>query len=148
MTARVGWLVSTREGAGEPGRRVGALVDLGVAAEQLGFDSVWVGDSPIARPRPDALVTLSAIAARTSTCTLGTAVLLPALRHPVLLAHELATLDNLAEGRLVVGVGTGFPMPATREQFDVLASRTAIASPATCCHCSPAPTPGVTRAPR
>lgn len=109
---------------------------------------MWVGDSPIARPRPDALVTLSAIAARTSTCTLGTAVLLPALRHPVLLAHELATLDNLAEGRLVVGVGTGFPMPATREQFDVLASRTAIASPATCCHCSPAPTPGVTRAPR
>ncbi|WP_116997391.1 LLM class flavin-dependent oxidoreductase [Desertimonas flava] len=120
MTTRFGWLVSTREGAGDPDRRVGPLVDLGVEAERLGFDSVWVGDSPIARPRPDAIVTLAAIAARTVTCMLGTAVLLPTLRHPVLAAHELATLDNLADGRLVAGLGTGFPMPATRDQFDAL----------------------------
>jgi len=49
--------------------------------------------------------------------TLGTAVILPALRQPVLLAHQLATLDALSGGRLVVGVGSGFPYPPTEAQF-------------------------------
>jgi alkanesulfonate monooxygenase SsuD/methylene tetrahydromethanopterin reductase-like flavin-dependent oxidoreductase (luciferase family) len=51
---------------------------------------------------------------------LGTAVLLPALRHPILLAHQLATLDRLADGRLIVGLGAGFPTAGTQAQFDAI----------------------------
>ncbi|NED52571.1 LLM class flavin-dependent oxidoreductase, partial [Micromonospora aurantiaca] len=52
--------------------------------------------------------------------TLGTATMLPALRHPILLAHQLATLDRLAGGRLIVGVGAGFPTAGTEAQFDAV----------------------------
>lgn len=93
------------------------LVALAERAEALGFDAVWAGDSPVARPRADALVLLAAVAARTSSVTIGTAVLLPALRGPVLLAHQLATLDALSGGRLLCGVGSGFPYPPTEAQF-------------------------------
>ncbi|MCP9969895.1 LLM class flavin-dependent oxidoreductase [Actinomadura madurae] len=41
----------------------------------------------------------------------------PALRHPILLAHQLATLDRLSGGRVIAGMGAGFPMPATEAQF-------------------------------
>jgi alkanesulfonate monooxygenase SsuD/methylene tetrahydromethanopterin reductase-like flavin-dependent oxidoreductase (luciferase family) len=47
----------------------------------------------------------------------GTAVLLPALRNPVILAHQLATLDQISEGRLIVGVGIGADTPASRAEF-------------------------------
>jgi alkanesulfonate monooxygenase SsuD/methylene tetrahydromethanopterin reductase-like flavin-dependent oxidoreductase (luciferase family) len=63
------------------------ILDLAEHAEALGFDSVWVGDSVLARPRFEALTTLAAIAARTQRVQLGTAVLLPVLRQPVLLAQ-------------------------------------------------------------
>ena len=75
--------------------------------EAAGLDSVWVGDSLIAKPRLEPLATLAAIAARTSRVRLGTAVLLPALRHPVLLAQTMATIDLISEGRLVIGAGVG-----------------------------------------
>jgi alkanesulfonate monooxygenase SsuD/methylene tetrahydromethanopterin reductase-like flavin-dependent oxidoreductase (luciferase family) len=114
----IGALLPTRDrlAAGDPS--VGPLIDLGQRAEGLGFDSVWVGDSPLARPRPDALLLLAAVATQTERVTLGTAVLLPALRHPILLAHELATLDRITDGRLIVGAGGGFPYPITEAQFD------------------------------
>ena len=54
------------------------LLILAERAEALGFDSVWVGDSILARPRLEALTTLAAVAARTQRVRLGTAVLLPA----------------------------------------------------------------------
>lgn len=114
----IGLLLPTREarvrGRDDPLR----LLDLAQLAERLGYDSLWVGDSPIARPRLDPLTLLAAIAVRTETVRLGTAVLLGALRPPVLGAHALASLDQISAGRLIVGLGAGFPMPATRAEFD------------------------------
>jgi probable F420-dependent oxidoreductase len=114
---RIGVLLPTRDrlAAGEPELR--PLLELARLAESVGLDSVWVGDSPLARPRADAVVLLSAVAATTERVLLGSAVLLPALRHPILLAHQLATLDRLADGRLIVGVGAGFGYPITEAQF-------------------------------
>ena len=117
----IGYLLPTRDqavlGEHEPGRLVGQAR----RAEALGFDSVWAGDSPVTRPRADPLLLLAAAAQATERVTLGTAVLLPALRHPILLAHQLATLDRLSDGRLIAGMGGGFPNPNTRAQFAAVA---------------------------
>jgi alkanesulfonate monooxygenase SsuD/methylene tetrahydromethanopterin reductase-like flavin-dependent oxidoreductase (luciferase family) len=93
MAPRIGYLLPTRERVMEGRPQTGPLLDLAVRAEGLGFDSVWVGDSLLARPRHDPLTLLAAVAARTKKVQLGTAVFLPALRNPVVLAHQLATLD-------------------------------------------------------
>ncbi len=93
------------------------ILDLAEHAEALGFDSVWVGDSVLARPRFEALTTLAAVAARTQRVRLGTGVLLPMLRHPVLLANEVASLDHVANGRLILGVGIGGNAPAVAREF-------------------------------
>ncbi|AHH18330.1 luciferase-like monooxygenase [Nocardia nova SH22a] len=84
------------------------LVDIAVEAERLGFESVWAGDS-LVRARIEPLTLLAAVAHATERITLGTAVLMPAYRHPVHAAVTLSSLDLLSEGRLVVGVGAGFP---------------------------------------
>jgi len=76
-------------------------------AEAAGYHSVWVGDSITAKPRLEALSTLGALAARTQRVQLGTAVLLAALRQPLVLAHALASLDILSSGRILLGVGAG-----------------------------------------
>ena len=76
-------------------------------AEEAGYHAVWVGDSVTAKPRLDALTTLGALAARTSRIKLGTAVLLAALRQPLVLAHAVASLDVLSTGRILLGVGAG-----------------------------------------
>ena len=79
--------------------------------------SIWVGDSLLARPRHEPLTLLAAVAARVPRVELGTAVLLPALRNPVLLAHQVATLDQIAEGRLILGVGIARDVPNIRAEF-------------------------------
>ena len=93
------------------------ILDLAERAEKMGFDSVWVGDSVLARPRLDALTTLAAVAARTERVKLGTAVLLPALRHPVVLANEAANLDLLSQGRLILGLGIATKNPPVEREF-------------------------------
>jgi alkanesulfonate monooxygenase SsuD/methylene tetrahydromethanopterin reductase-like flavin-dependent oxidoreductase (luciferase family) len=93
------------------------LLELAERAERLGFDSVWVGDSLLARPRHDPLTLLAAVAARTRKVALGTAVFLPALRNPVVLAHQLATLDQISEGRLVLGAGIASDLPNIHAEF-------------------------------
>jgi len=93
------------------------ILDLAERAEALGFDSVWVGDSVLARPRFEPLTTLAAVAARTRRVRLGTAVLLPMLRHPVPLANEVASLDHVSGGRLILGVGIGGSNPAVAREF-------------------------------
>ncbi len=95
----IGYLLPTRERvmAGTPG--TGPLLALAERAESLGYDSLWAGDSLLARPRHDPLTLLAAVAARTSRPQVGTAVLLPVLRNPVVLAQQLATLDQVSEGR-------------------------------------------------
>jgi alkanesulfonate monooxygenase SsuD/methylene tetrahydromethanopterin reductase-like flavin-dependent oxidoreductase (luciferase family) len=105
MAPRIGYLLPTREAVMQGRPETGPLLALAERAESLGYDSVWVGDSLLARPRHDPLTMLAAIAARTRRVEIGTAVFLPALRNPVVLAHQLATLDRISEGRLVLGAG-------------------------------------------
>jgi alkanesulfonate monooxygenase SsuD/methylene tetrahydromethanopterin reductase-like flavin-dependent oxidoreductase (luciferase family) len=93
------------------------IIDLAVQAEDLGFDSVWVGDSILARPRMEALTTLAAVASRTARVKLGTAVLLSALRHPVVLANEAANVDILSRGRLILGLGIATRTPTVEREF-------------------------------
>jgi probable F420-dependent oxidoreductase len=117
MTA-FGFLLPTREIVmNQEVPNFGQIVDLAEHAEALGFDSVWVGDSVLARPRFEALTTLAAVAARTQRVRLGTGVLLPMLRHPVLLANEVASLDHVTNGRLILGVGIGGNAPAVAREF-------------------------------
>ena len=84
-----------------------SVLRLAAWAEEAGMDSVWVGDSLTAKPRLEAMTTLAAIAARTSRVRLGTAVMLMALRQPVLLAQMMGTVDLISGGRLQLGVGVG-----------------------------------------
>jgi alkanesulfonate monooxygenase SsuD/methylene tetrahydromethanopterin reductase-like flavin-dependent oxidoreductase (luciferase family) len=117
MRPRIGYLLPTREQilAGQP--QATPLLALAELAEHLGFDSVWVGDSLLARPRHEPLTLLAAVAARVPRINIGTAVLLAALRNPVILAHQVATLDQIAEGRLILGVGIAADVPNIRAEF-------------------------------
>ena len=117
MSIRIGYLLPTRERvmAGQP--QAAPLLELAERAERLGFDSVWAGDSLLARPRHEPLTLLAAVASRVRRVDIGTAVLLPALRNPVLLAHQVATLDQVAEGRLILGVGIAADVPNIRQEF-------------------------------
>jgi alkanesulfonate monooxygenase SsuD/methylene tetrahydromethanopterin reductase-like flavin-dependent oxidoreductase (luciferase family) len=120
MTPRVGVFLSTRlAGLGGDDDPAPFLAQAELA-EATSFDSVWVGDSLAARPRLEPLTLLAALAARTRRVTLGTAVLLPALRHPLTAAHAIATIDRLSEGRLVVGVGSGFAYPGTERELGLV----------------------------
>src|SRR5438094_2218838 len=114
--AKIGVVLPTREAAMAGRPEVGPLLEFAARAEELGFDSVWAGDAPFARPRFEPLSLLAAVAARTERVTVGTAILLPVLRHPLLLAHAAATVDRVSDGRLVLGVGAGW----VQQEFDAL----------------------------
>jgi alkanesulfonate monooxygenase SsuD/methylene tetrahydromethanopterin reductase-like flavin-dependent oxidoreductase (luciferase family) len=116
-TVKVGILLPTREAAIRGQYSVGPLLDVAQQAEDLGFDSVWAGDSLLARPRLDPLIVLSACAAVTYRVAVGTAALIAALRHPLLGASMLTSLDHTAPERLRVGVGAGFPVPESEHEF-------------------------------
>ena len=114
-----GYLLPTREVVMAPGDPdFASMIDLAERAEGYGFDSVWCGDSVLARPRLEALSTLSAIAGRTRRVKLGTAVFLPALRNPVILANEVANLDIISQGRVILGVGIASKSPAVEKEFN------------------------------
>jgi len=117
MAAKFGYLLPTREQIMEGRPEAAPLLALAERAEALGFDSIWVGDSLLARPRHDPLTLLAGVAGRVKRVELGTAVLLPALRNPVLLAHQMATLDQISEGRLILGVGFASDRPNIRAEF-------------------------------
>ncbi len=118
MTISLGYLLPTRENVMGGRPETASLLALADRAEALGLDSLWIGDSLVARPRHEPLTMLAAIAGRTQRIKLGTAVLLPILRNPVLLAHQVATLDRVSEGRLILGIGSGNDQPAIRAEFD------------------------------
>jgi alkanesulfonate monooxygenase SsuD/methylene tetrahydromethanopterin reductase-like flavin-dependent oxidoreductase (luciferase family) len=117
MAPRIGYLLPTREAVMRGRPETAPLLALAERAERLGYDSVWVGDSLLARPRHDPLTMLAAVAARTRRVEIGTAVFLPALRNPVVLAHQLATLDRISEGRLVLGAGIATDLANIRAEF-------------------------------
>jgi alkanesulfonate monooxygenase SsuD/methylene tetrahydromethanopterin reductase-like flavin-dependent oxidoreductase (luciferase family) len=79
---------------------------------------VWVGDSVVAKPRLEPLTTLAYVAAITRRARLGTAILLPALRQPTVLAHALANIDQISGGRLVLGLGVGWNLPAIEREWE------------------------------
>lgn len=77
-------------------------------AEELGIDSLWFIDRVVGQaPIPEPVVMMAAVAARTRRIKFGPSVLALGLRHPVLLARELATLDVVSGGRLLPAVGLG-----------------------------------------
>lgn len=111
-----------------------ALIEAAELAEELGFESIWMGEHiltplqddstyPGAKlpfepnsPFLDPLVALSHLAARTTRLRLGTGILLAALREPFVTIRALATIDALSGGRLDVGLGLGW----SEEEFKVL----------------------------
>src|SRR5260370_41675833 len=99
---KTGLLLPSREALLWADGHLAVVLDAARQAEKAGYASVWAGDSLLARPRGEPLTLLAAVAGATTRVTLGTAVLLPLLRHPLSLAHALATLDRIAQGRLVV----------------------------------------------
>src|SRR5579875_601426 len=115
---RVGLFLSTRITQQLRSAEPAELLAFCKTAEAAGFDSLWVGDSLLARPRYEPLALLGAISASTTKVTLGTGVLLPALRHPLLLAHSAATVDRISAGRLVLGFGAGFNYPPTAHELE------------------------------
>jgi probable F420-dependent oxidoreductase len=114
------------------------LRDVAQLAEELGYDSILMGDHvlpprkinspyplPVANPRwetyqdepwPDCFVTLGFLAAATRRVRLGTSVLILPYRHPAVVAKLVATLDCLSGGRIICGVGVGW----VREEFGFL----------------------------
>jgi probable F420-dependent oxidoreductase len=105
------------------------LVTIAKRAEQIGYQSVWVSDrilnptrikqESLDRTRSrrvdpearifEAIASLAVIGGATSRVVLGTRVLLPALRNPVVLAREIATIEAMVgQGRLMIGVGVGW----------------------------------------
>jgi len=101
------------------GRKAGpeAIWRAAIQAEELGFADVWTSEHiiiPKGAPYPpsvlfyDPILTLTWAAAFTKRVGLGTSVLVLPMRHPLPLAKELATLQNLSEGRLILGAGVGW----------------------------------------
>lgn len=103
-----------------------SILEIGRRSEQLGYEAVWASDHlvfgrstvhsapdrrfPVTFETPvvDPLVALSAVAGATDRIRLGTSVLVLANRNPVAIAKAWASLDHLAPGRVIAGVGTGW----------------------------------------
>lgn len=111
MRARSFGLILANRGVVLGAVRARDLLDLAVDAERSGvFDTVWVGDSLLAKPRLEAVTLLSALAGVTERVRLGVGCLATFVhRHPVLLAHQWASLDLLSCGRAWLAVCLGGP---------------------------------------
>jgi probable F420-dependent oxidoreductase len=101
-------------GGAQEGMQIDAFAD---ALETSGFDGVWLSDVPLA-PMLDPLLGLTLIAGRTSRLRLGANVV-PLGRNPFLLAKELAQLDRLCDGRLLLSFVPGLDHPGEREVLGV-----------------------------
>ena len=93
-----------------------AIRDCAALAEELGFDSVWTTDHvlmPASMPEPygnlvESLIALTAAAMVTQRVQLGTSIIVTPQREPVLLAKQLASIDAISGGRLILGAGVGW----------------------------------------
>jgi alkanesulfonate monooxygenase SsuD/methylene tetrahydromethanopterin reductase-like flavin-dependent oxidoreductase (luciferase family) len=88
---------------------VDELIETAIVAERSGvFESIWFGDSLIHKPRLEAITMLAAVATHTKTVRLGTICMASfPVRHPVLLAIQWASLDQISKGRALLGVCIG-----------------------------------------
>ena len=114
-----------------------AAASLGQAAEAAGLDSLWTVEHVIVpkeyessypysangkmpgghqTPIPDPLIWLTWVGAATTTLKLATGIVILPQRNPAVLAKEVATLDRLTKGRMMLGVGVGW----LEEEFDAL----------------------------
>jgi alkanesulfonate monooxygenase SsuD/methylene tetrahydromethanopterin reductase-like flavin-dependent oxidoreductase (luciferase family) len=86
------------------------LAEQGEIAEAMGFDSFWLPENHFSGPAaiPSPLMLLAAIASRTSKIRLGSTSYLLPIRNPILAAEEVAVLDRLSAGRVILGIGRGF----------------------------------------
>jgi probable F420-dependent oxidoreductase len=107
------------------------VAEVAQTAERLGFESIWVGEHPVlidpqAPPSPlppdasmmDPVPVLAYAAASTSRILLGSGIVILPLRNPLILAKELASVDVLSKGRLLVGIGVGY-VPGEYEAIGV-----------------------------
>jgi probable F420-dependent oxidoreductase len=110
-----------------PFARAADILPTALLCERLGFDSVWGNDHmttqryvqrECAEPPNyyEPLVTFTYVAARATRLKVGTCILVLPMRHVVVAAKQAATLDQLSDGRLILGVGTG----AYREEYEAL----------------------------
>ena len=121
----------------QPGANASDIIAVAKAAEDNGFDSVWMFDHlftpsdleskyPYSRdgsyalsasdPFFDPLGLFGVLASATERVKIGTGVLIGAYRHPIVLAKTLATIEQFAPGRIVLGIGTGW----MEEEFEAL----------------------------
>jgi probable F420-dependent oxidoreductase len=102
---------------GDGADRVRGLLDFAREVERLGFDSIFITDHVIAARHfydvswLDPLTTLTFVAAVTQRVRLGTSILILPLRHPVVLAKQIATLEYLSRERYIIGGGVGWYEP-------------------------------------
>jgi len=103
-----------------PAAPVDALIRIGLRTEKAGFDSVWVADHLLMIPAgivPNVWPVLSVIASQTERVELGTCVSDPHRIHPAVFAQLVATVDQISQGRLIVGLGAGEAM--NLDQFGI-----------------------------
>ena len=113
-------------------------IELIVAAEEAGFDSAWTVEHTVIPelhasqypyskdgrmagdrydlPLPDPLIWMAYVAAHTTRIKLGTGILILPQHNPVVVAKQIATLDLMSGGRILLGIGVGW----MREEFDVI----------------------------
>jgi probable F420-dependent oxidoreductase len=113
MKVRIGFGLGT-QGMGHDERFAGLVEDL----ERLGFDSLWLSER-LTGPILDPLIGLAFTAGRTRKLKFGTSVLVLPGRNPALLAKELASLDRVSAGRLLLAFGLGVADPAEHQAFGV-----------------------------
>jgi probable F420-dependent oxidoreductase len=98
-----------------------ALIEYGVRMEAFGYESLWVWDHILLGVEPpfpiiEALSLLTAVAARTTTIKLGTGILVLPLRNPVVLAKQISSIDQISNGRLILGMASGW----YKREFDAV----------------------------
>lgn len=103
-----------------PAAPVDALIRVGVRTEKAGFDSVWAADHLLMIPTgvvPNVWPVLAVIASQTEKIMLGTCVSDPHRIHPAVFAQLVATIDQISQGRTIVGLGAGESM--NLDQFGI-----------------------------
>jgi alkanesulfonate monooxygenase SsuD/methylene tetrahydromethanopterin reductase-like flavin-dependent oxidoreductase (luciferase family) len=103
-------LMNRRDRAQSPAQMIAQTVEQVQAAESAGFATAWFTEHHFTNYSitPSPLLMVAHVAPQTLRIKLGTAVVLPALYEPARLLGEIAFADNLAEGRLILGLGSGY----------------------------------------